>query len=232
MRIVPLGALLLALAVALAGCVTQPYAQIDALRRPAAEPRVVLLPPDIELAEVSAGGHVGLNAEWTREAYAHIGPALREEAATLGLHVVEGRTGDTGDDPARNQIVALHAAVGNAVLTHLYTEGEALPTKAGKLDWTLGPAVRSLAGSSGADYALFVHVRDSYTSGARAAVIMVGVLFGVALPGGSQVGFASLVDLESGDVVWFNRLARSEGDLRNLTAARETVRQLLAGLPR
>jgi hypothetical protein len=59
-----------------------------------------------------------------------------------------------------------------------------------------------------------------------------GALFGVAMPGGQQLGFASLVDLETGNVVWFNRVLRNTGDLRNADAARETAQTLLAGLPR
>jgi hypothetical protein len=42
------------------------------------------------------------------------------------------------------------------------------------------------------------------------------------------VGFASLVDLETGDIVWFNRLARAHGDLRTPDAAAETVKALVS----
>ena len=34
-------------------------------------------------------------------------------------------------------------------------------------------------------------------------------ILGVGLTGGSQVGYASLIDLDSGRVLWFNRIARS-----------------------
>jgi hypothetical protein len=33
--------------------------------------------------------------------------------------------------------------------------------------------------------------------------------------GGVQSGFASLVDLRTGDIVWFNQLGRATGDLRS-----------------
>ena len=46
------------------------------------------------------------------------------------------------------------------------------------------------------------------------------------MPGGQQVGFASLVDLNSGQVVWFNRLARETGDLRTADEAAETDKAL------
>jgi hypothetical protein len=54
----------------------------------------------------------------------------------------------------------------------------------------------------------------------------------VAVQGGSQVGFVSLVDLETGNIVWFNRLARRSGDLRTAESAREVAQTLLEGLPR
>ena len=61
-----------------------------------------------------------------------------------------------------------------------------------------------------ADYSLFVHLRDSYASPGR----------GVALEGGSQVGFASLVDLNTGDIVWINRLRRNSGDKCQASSAK------------
>jgi hypothetical protein len=42
------------------------------------------------------------------------------------------------------------------------------------------------------------------------------------------VGFASLVDLKTGDIVWFNRLVRAQGDLRTPAAAAETVKALVS----
>jgi hypothetical protein len=50
--------------------------------------------------------------------------------------------------------------------------------------------------------------------------------------GGQQLGFASLVDLDTGDIVWFNRILRDFGDLRDAAAANTTARELLAGLPK
>lgn len=41
----------------------------------------------------------------------------------------------------------------------------------------------------------------------------------------------SLVDLDSGRVLWFNRVRRVSGDLRDQEAAQETLDALLAGFP-
>lgn len=107
-----------------------------------------------------------------------------------------------------------------------------IPTKEKKFDWTLGDEAKKLRSAANADYALFVYIRDSYTSGGRAAaMVLAAVLLGVALPGGQQFGFASLVDLRSGEIVWFNRLTRGGGDLRNAPDAAETAQVLLEKLP-
>jgi hypothetical protein len=62
-------------------------------------------------------------------------------------------------------------------------------------------------------------------------MILGAALFRVGLPGGVQVGFASLVDLRSGDILSFNRLIDPAGDLRTAEAARNAVKKLLAEIP-
>ena len=56
-------------------------------------------------------------------------------------------------------------------------------------------------------------------------------LIGAISTGGEQVGYASLVDLNNGRVVWFNDVRRMSGDLRDEKTAMETVDTLLKGFP-
>jgi hypothetical protein len=56
-------------------------------------------------------------------------------------------------------------------------------------------------------------------------------LLGVGVSGGVQVGYASLVDLNTGQVLWFNRLTRGSGDLREPEKAQETLDALLQDFP-
>jgi len=105
-----------------------------------------------------------------------------------------------------------------------------LPSKKGKYDWSLGPEASAIARSQNANYAMFIYVRDSYSTGGRVLVIALTAIMSlgqVGLPGGSQVGFASVVDLKTGDIVWFNRMVRGRGDLRTPDPARETVNALV-----
>ena len=64
---------------------------------------------------------------------------------------------------------------------------------------------------------------------------MVGVavlsLGRVVIPGGVHYAFASLVDLKTGDIVWFNRLVDTQADLRDASPAQSAVKKLLADVP-
>ena len=129
------------------------------------------------------------------------------------------------------QLNALHGAVAESVFLHHTLGMLKLPTKNDVLDWSLGEAVQPLHARTGADYALFFWIRDSYASAERKAAMVAMALFGVGIPGGSQIGYASLVDLRDGRVVWFNVLRRASGDLREAKPAEETLEALLKSFP-
>jgi hypothetical protein len=220
-----------ALALAVAGCAAPVQRQTPELRREAGKiPRIVVMPLDVELAQLTAGGIAEPHAEWTDAALKHMRAALDEEARSRNVALVDYQTdrGSPEDRETSLDLVKLHRAVGGAALVHQYLEGFRLPSKDGKFDWSLGPSVASISRAHEADYALFLYVRDSYATAGRVAVIVVAALLGAGVPGGSQVGFASVVDLRTGDIVWFNRLIRGHGDLRTPATAAETVKALVS----
>ena len=192
----------------------------------APDSRIVLLPPDMELFSISAGGVSEPRADWTEAAQKHFSQALAGQGARLGTNV-SAMTPAQADE--FHEIVALHRAVADAIALH--HDDLRLPTKGRRLDWSLGPVVQPIKERTGADYALFTWMRDSYASTERKAVMLGMALLGAASLGGEQVGYASLVDLNTGRVVWFNELNRMWGDLRDPAAARETVDALLKGFP-
>ena len=197
-------------------------------------PRILLMPADIELSELSAAGIAFPKAEWTTAAIDNVGTAIEGFMASRNATLIAYQAPPAASPEAyrQGQIIKLHGAVGNAVLAHKFDPADALPTMRDRFDYTLGEGVRALAGNRAiAEYALFVYLRDSYASGERTAVMIFGLLLGVAVPGGLQIGFASLVDLENGDIVWFNRLVNPGGDLRTAEPARKTVENLLADFP-
>jgi len=190
---------------------------------------LVVVPADLELFSISAGGVSEPRADWTESAQTHLQTVLKGRTQQLGNHV---RFLTDAEFDSLAEINALHGAVASAVFLHHMIGGAlALPTKAGLLDWSMGDAVRPVKERFGADYALFIWIRDSYASAERKAAMVAMALLGVGLQGGMQVGYASLVDTRSGRVVWFNNLGRASGDLRQGDGAAETVDVLLKNLP-
>ncbi len=199
--------------------------------------KILLMPMDIELSTFTAGGLLQPEAEWTQNATRYVETAVRSRMSWMNLNVVRSADTDeaalTDEEKEQSiQLVKLHEAVGYTILLHKYTPVLQLPGKGERFDWSLGPKARFLKEKHGADYALFIFLRDSYASAGRVATFVVAAAFGINIPMGRQTGFASLVDLETGDVVWFNRLARGGGDLRTEDAAVSSTELLLEGFPR
>ena len=229
-RFVTLGVL----AVLLAACArTQPIMPAAPIVRPAATAKVLLMPPDIELSELTIGGLLEVKADWTAAARKHVASALKHILAEHDAEIVPYRAPPEGSEAAHlfTQLIKLHGTVGAAIIAYRLAGPDRLPTKKDVFDWTLGREAVALRRASGADYALFVFLRDSYASVSRTAFIVAGVLLGVGVPGGAQVGFASLVDLSNGNIVWFNLLRSGTGDLRQPEPALAAVRHLLEGFP-
>lgn len=194
--------------------------------RPATS-KLVVIPADMELFSISAGGVVEPRQDWTAAAQQHFSRALARQRALLGANTSEMTATELDEF---GEVAALHGAVAQAIAIH-HLGNLKLPTKADQLDWSLGEAVRPLKDRTGADYALFTRVRDSYASNERKAAMLAMALLGAVSFGGEQVGYASLVDLNTGQVVWHRATHRMWGDLRDAAAADETVAAMLKGFP-
>jgi hypothetical protein len=191
--------------------------------------KVVVMPLDIELYSISAGGVPEPKADWTELAHKNVRDALIKREGIQGVQLLTLSERDADDFADIN---ALHGAVARAIsLHHFGPAGLNLPTKAGKLDWSLGEVVRAIKDKTGADYALFSWVRDSYASGERQFMVALLSLGQVVPGGGLQQGYASLVDLNTGRVLWFNQMRRTAGDLRDPEKAAGTVEVLLDQFP-
>ncbi len=217
----------------LAACAQTKSCVHDAVpAKPQGSVQILLVEPDVEVAELTAAGLLIPHAEWTQRAQGNINAALSglmtQKQAQLVLY--EPPDGLAADHP-HTQLLKLHSAVGQAILTHKYTPGFDLPTKQDKFDWSLGSDVQTLRDVYDADYALFIFFRDSFSTGGRVALIMAAAVFGVGVPGGQQVGFASLVDLNTGNILWFNTLASGFGDLREPDSAEEATEALFDEIP-
>jgi hypothetical protein len=227
-RYIPLTAVLL-LCAATAGAKPNQNTAVG-YKPPSGNYKVIVMRPDIAASMLTAGGQLEQREDWTNEARNHVLDALRAQQELRGGQATVTVT--TGDDPALRDLNRLHEVVGQSILMHKYNPMQQLPTKKGALDWTLGKLATDFGTSAGYDYALFVFARDSFSSGGRVAlqgIGMLGCIVGVCIlpPGGSQQAFASLVDLKTGNVVWFNFVASAMGDIRTEAGAADLVNRLL-----
>lgn len=196
---------------------------------------IVLMRPDVEVGELAAGGLPQPNADWTKAARDNLAESLQASAANkkLELRIIDEQSGEGAQLVA--DYSALHQAVADAIIQHKYY-GAKLPTKKDKFDWTMGPGTQRIGELSGGNYALFLYTRDNFASASRKSMQVAGMLgclvgFCVLVTGGQHVAYASLVELSSGNVVWFNVLRGSKGDVREKDGAKGMVEAIMASMP-
>ena len=235
-------ALALALSVATSACVqTRQFADVQ-FTPPQGDYRLLVMRPDVTVNVITTGGLSEPRADWTEQARQHIINAVRTQQAGRGGKVqVLARRSELPGIPEEQvaDLERLHYAVGQSIALHKYS-GAALPTKRGKgLEYTLGQDAVALGRRTGFDYALFLHAQDNLASTGRTALQVIGIagcVIGFCAPSGgsNQFAWASLVDLRTGEVVWFNVVQTGSqlpglkfGDIRTQEGAAQMVERLL-----
>jgi hypothetical protein len=235
-------ALALALSVATSACVqTRQFADVT-FTPPQGDYRLLVMRPDVTVNSVTTGGMSEPRADWTDQARQHIINAVRTQQSGTGgkVQVLARRSELAGiSEEQVADLERLHSAVGQSIALHKYS-GAALPTKRGRgLEYTLGQDAVELGRRTGFDYALFLTAQDNHASTGRTALQVLGVagcIIGFCAPSGgsNQFAYASLVDLRTGEVVWFNVLQTGSqlpgvkfGDIRTAEGAAQMVDRLL-----
>ncbi len=197
---------------------------------------ILILRPDVKVGELTTGGVEAPNAEWTALARVNIAKALDENQKASGNSVknLEEQSGEKAQivDDYQN----LFRAVSDAVFTHKFV-GARLPTKKDRFDWTLGPGAAKLGELGGGNYALLLYSHDSFGTAGRKALQAAGIMgcmvgACVIVSGGRHFYYASLVDLQTGNLVWFNYMKGSEGDIRTPEGAKSLVDKMMETMPR
>ncbi len=219
----------------LTGCAaTQTASQIDQLESVVENPRILLMPPDIKYYLLTASGVSEPHREWTEAAQQNFTVALQEHADSIGtdLTMIDGAASLSKEEDRYRK---LHAAVGMTLQQNHFgawgLPSKELPDNQRKFDWSLGPGVNEIGDKYNADYLLFVYYRDYQASGGRVAFAILAAAAGVGVAGGYEGGFASLVDLRTGNVVWFNSVALGGGEMRDPNGARTAVSGLFKSMP-
>lgn len=199
--------------------------------------RILVVRPDVSVGGQSTGGMFEPNAEWTEQARANINASLTKLQSQLGNQVVEAPEAYGEQAQAVQEHMALFRTVADSVIQYQFFVGNRLPTKKqdnrdGTFDWSLGPSVANLPGAADADYALFISNKDAYGSTGRKVLQVLAALGpGISVKSGEHIGYAGLVDLRTGDLLWLNADQAMGGDVREPDGSEKRVKQLLEGFP-
>lgn len=223
-----------ALMVLLAACATQSQTGNQGVSFVPGQTKIALMPIDVNLYLLTAGGVLEPRADWTEQARVHVEAAIGKVQRERNLVLVPFDQEKLSADERQHmtQVIKLHQVVGGEILVQSRVPALRPPSKEGKFDWSIGPHAQIVKRETGAQYGLFVFMQDSYSSGGRVVLnLALAVLFGSSAGGGTQIGYASLVELETGNIVWYGSLARGTGDLRTAEPAQDAIDSLFSGLP-
>ena len=231
--------IVLATVLALAGTASaQTHTYLDpAMRGSATAPqlrKVLIIPPDVEVAEISAGGVIEKVAVWSKAARGHVTESVnrvapqRSSAALAAMPEIA-----SADQATLEQHLALFDTLAANVQTMGLRGGEAWAKRiaTGDIDYSLGPGLAFLGEKTGADVALIIMVRDFVSSAERKAMMIAGALFGVVVPLGRTFAAAGLIDLKTGRLLWQSFDTSGTPDVRVAADANRVVDDLFKSFP-
>jgi hypothetical protein len=212
----------------------QPYrAHPDLARRTQGVKILGVLPPDIKIYELSAGGDTELRDDWSaagREAVLKgLADAFKDRGIALRPLAVDKDMQGPFED-----LTALYRAVSYSIVEHTY-KNPPFQTKLENFDYSVGP-VDDVLRKHQADAFLIVYGIDEISTAGRKALRGVGLVLGSVtgqpvLSQGTTALNIALVD-RSGAVLWY-KIAGDDGgyDLRDGKSAKTFIQRLVADFP-
>jgi hypothetical protein len=209
--------------------------------RAALPKKILLLPAQVRVSEISAGGVIEKVEGWTDQAKRNLDAALRESAKSGGFELVafpSAKELSAEDRQTIDQHLALYGIVALEAWTHSRSQDPAWAHKKTNFDYTLGPGLRFLKAKTGADAVMVLICEDYVSSGGRKALMVFATVLAAAagavmMPAGAP-SFVSggVVSLEDGNIQWFNySLEQGSADLRKGDDAKRMVDSVMRVYP-
>jgi hypothetical protein len=210
------------------------FAQSPRFHSDARPKKVLLLKPQMLVAELSAGGVVQRMEDWSKQASDNLLQATREYARDSALF----ETLDPPElSPQTEDLVASHLGLYDLVAGAVFQFGQnsgpdAWADRRTAWEYTLGDGLKALAEQTGADAALVFVGADYISTSGRKAAFVAGLLLGVGIPLGKSFVSAGLVDLKTGDIEWMSFDSSSTMDTREPKKVQGLVKDLFEKYPR
>lgn len=207
------------------------YTLLEEPRR-ALPARLVLLPAQVTVKEISAGGVADLVPEWTRQATDNIQAELAQLAGQRqDFRLVPSPDLSAPEQERLEDYLASYMVVGITAHNMTTQGGAEWEHKRRHFDYTLGEGLAFIRERSGADAAVVVVAEDYVSSQGRKAAMFLGALVGVGIPGGQSILSVGVVDLANGDILWMHHAQSHSKDLKDREAVREMLTDILASYP-
>lgn len=201
--------------------------------KPALPNKVVVLPVNIEVVEVSAGGVQEKVPDWSREAAQNVFKAL--SAAINKQRNMKVVTAPNFAGAAASNVDE-HLALYKLVVNTASKIGWEHKIK--RFDYGIGPGLRAIANETGADAAIMVYGRDHVSTAGRKARAVVGhipivnIFTGPAPKLGHSFVHIGMIDLRTGDLLWMNSNYRDGStNLRDADDAAKMVNEIFEWYP-
>ncbi len=192
-----------------------------------------IVPPDIKVYSLSAGGVEDLRDDWSAMGRENVVAAVKANLTGRSV-VITPLPGDKETQEAIDDVQKLYAVVSESILDHTYGYGPDLFWhKLKGFEYSVGPVDRLLA-KVRADALVLVHGADEISSGGRKALQVVGTIIPFApKPRQGFTGMTiALVD-RSGTILWYEAYGRSGGaDFRDRESVAAFVKRIMDDFPR
>lgn len=227
LRSAALPCLLLSVAAFFTGCVAPPSHRYAPRETRDQFPTIVILPIDVEVSELSAGGLTEKRDDWTAQVAAHLNAIVSaRHAYRVASPWPAGRAAELQAE--LDDTRAVFRAITLNQIVHSFVPGlPRVDAVQGSLVYQVGP-IQALLDTQKADAALLLFVRDDYATAGRKGLVFLGAVAGLPVRGGVTLASAALVTRD-GRLLWMNVFGAQTGDLRTLEGAEDLVDELFQG---
>ena len=175
---------------------------------------VLILPPDVVVSLLNAGGNTEPRADWSKEVQASLEEAIQGHLYTKGVRFVPYGHNELSD----NHIGVLRQA---NVLMDAVQLSQVKQGIGSERIYAFGKGSLESLAPFDADYALVTVLRANKASGGRTAVAILGAIAGAAVTTNTAEFRAGLFDLRDGQLKWANFDPAALAEIGNVVSANE-----------
>jgi hypothetical protein len=194
--------------------------------------KVVLLPPQMFVYALTAGGLPTRMTEWETAARDNLAAAsTRQAQADQRFELLPMPPLSPAEADTVEAHLGLYDRVAQSIFLYARGGAAAWAHKKADFDYTLGPGLAFLREKTGADAAMIILGSDFISSGGRRATVAAGLAIGLLLPLGQAFITSGLIDLKTGAIEWMAFDSSVSVDSRSATDIDSLIKTFYTTLP-